>query len=353
MFGIDSLAVSTAKMLRNSSLLDSWLMVVVKIFAFTLSSLSFAAGVLVYGIYQVSTIKSTPEKIGVMAFFIVMGLGAAMVCESLTIANCKKLVHKLQQYAATKERQAKIVDVSQMIKDAKQRQLSDITSAITSYSIAIALTSIISFIGGMLFWHYTLSGTGEIVSWVASTAFSLLVSIALVYSTLSHDDTIKVVDTTLDESNFIQKAIQSDMLVQLGVAYGRKMSSVLENTTQSDDMQALTQQSFYTLADRFLSAGDGRISQHLQDKQRERIKLEQEAMQQLDTSWVPTPGGILIPKTNVRRDKERNLQRLEVLIKERGIDKIKDALTDGSLEDELGIAKSTIYRYLEELVTKR
>jgi len=346
---MQSIAVSTAKMLRQTQLLDSWLMVAVKMFAFVLSMASFAAGVCVFGWYQTTGATSTAQYWVTLGFFCFMGAGASLVCESLTVTNCKKLMHTLDMYLATVERQSKVPDTSNSVRLKKRNQMRNVRSAIKLYSLAILATSVISFVGGMLFWHWILSNTAPIVSWVASSAFSLLVSIALVYSTLSEKTTKQVVEASLNAADYIQEATQSDLRVKMSEAYGESMHTVLvDELRNGDDLAELARNQFHQLADATLK-GNGNVSKYLAEQSQQRKANETLALAQLDNLWVTTPSGIVIPEKQSRGDKERNLNKIRTMLKEKGFEHVQEKVTDQSLAGELGVSPQTVYRYMDDL----
>lgn len=344
-----SLAVSTARMLRKNQLLDAWLMVAVKNFAFYLSMLSFAAGICVFGWYQTASITNQIQLYVTLGFFCLMGGGASLVCESLTVTNCKKLTHTLDMYLATVERQSKVADTSNSVRLKKRNQMKTVRSNVRSFAVAILLTSIISFIGGMLFWHWVLSGTAPIVSWLASSAFSLLVSIALVYSTLSEKTTKVVVEQSLKAADYIQEATQSDLRVQMSEAYGKSMQRVLiDEMDNGDDMRELARDQFHNLADKTLG-GNGTISKYLAETSQRRRENETAALAELDNLYVETPSGLLIPDKASRGDKARNITKIKKLLKEKGWEYVQDKVTDESLAAELGVSSGSVYRYMQEI----
>jgi hypothetical protein len=344
-----SQAVNTAKRLRSSKLTDAWIMVIIKQIAFLVSMFSFAAGTIVFGVIQSTQITPPILMYLTVVFFALMGGMTSLLCEGLTVSNCKKLVKALNDYKAAHEKTSQVPDTSEEVRKRKAMMLYDAKAKVRSFSAAVLVTSAISFIGGMLFWHWLLSNASPFVAWMTSSAFSALVSIALVYSTISENTTEAIVEQSIKGGNLVVQAVDADISVELGEAYHENMHEALKDqVVTGDDMKELTRSRFQHLADKVLN-GNGQISNHLQNARQERIEAEREAMMKLDNLYVTTPSGIVIPEKSGNRNKERNIKKVKDLLHKEGIEKVQDMVTDGSLADMLGVSQPTVYRYMDDI----
>jgi hypothetical protein len=249
---------------------------------------------------------------------------------------------------------SEIEKVSEKVKEHMRIELSNNSWAIRLTSLGILATTLISIAGGSIFWHFVLRNVGNnAIEWLVGTAFSSIISMALIWSEIASDSNRRIIDDANKTDNLIELASSAEAEEKAQLALHRQKSKLLQADLRDDDTLAFTaRQEIDNILAHVVKDETGAFIEKLQEHRASLQEKERIALLQLkggNTSGIRSHQTIPVSSSGKLSSitKEHNVRELQKLLDAKGVKWVKTHLDD--IANDMQVGKSTLYRYLDEL----